>query len=146
MHAFLWDISIHHMYRKYSMCHSHIGSNTQTLLHGCIVSSQRWKDVWGGKFGMESWNGGGDDSFRRNSTLWGTLLVSSNEAMKPPKILVKSLITSLSRVGTRVALVMTFKYTSLILGSCFFHIRHVWLLGMFKKTLISIWSWHWVQD
>jgi hypothetical protein len=97
------------------------------LLHGCIVSSQRWKDVWGGKFGIESWNGGGDDGFRRNSTLLGTLLVSPNEAMKAPKILVKSLITLLSRVGTSVALVLTSKYTSLLLGSCFFHTRLGWV-------------------
>jgi hypothetical protein len=106
---------------------SHIGSNTQMLLHGCIVSSQRWKDVWGGKFGIASWNGGGDDGFRRNSTLLGTLLVSPNEAMKAPKILVKSLITLLSRVGTTVALVLTSKYTSLLLGSCFFHTRLGWV-------------------
>jgi hypothetical protein len=50
---------------------------------------------------------GGDDGFRRNSTLLGTLLVSPNEAMKAPKVLMKFLITLLSRVGTSVALVLT---------------------------------------
>ncbi len=69
---------------------------------------------------MESWNGGGDDGFRPNSTLLGTLLVSPNEAMKAPKILVESLITLLSRAGTIVALVLTFKYTSLCPGFLFF--------------------------
>jgi hypothetical protein len=69
---------------------------------------------------MESWNGGGDDGFKPNSTLLGTLLVSPNEAMKAPKILVESLITLLSRAGTSVALVLTFKYTSLRPGFFFF--------------------------